>query len=251
MNRWQTFKLDYAKDGVDGEISICLMSEDGKLNINELYNFEKHEFIGNKKQQEELKTLLKTIFDSIQKAGNKSEVNLFEAFEKFLKDRQDKVRDVTELITVKEFESFKNNMFYTPAQGEQSKKLFLTDIFTIWSQTPIMNPWFFSASMCQILGLEQPKKISEDALKAFKTFYSWPQDWDAIFTKVYKKDFKALPKSFQLILATTFGPETFSVLSYGKVGDITHRIFAILERDTQDREDKAPAKVTIKKIYWV
>lgn len=254
MNRWQTFKLDSKKDGIDGEINMCLMSESGKLNINELYNFEKHEWIGSKKQQEELKVLLKSMFDAIAKEMKGIQGNLFDAFEKFLKDRNDKLRDVTELITMKEFEPFKNYIFYTPTQGEQApnkKHLYLTDLFTIWSQTPVMNPWFFSSSICTILGLEMPKKIPEETLKAFKIFYSWPQDWDKIFSKFYKKDYKALPKSFQLILAATFGPETFSVLSYGTVGDITHRLFAILERDTQNRQDKAPAKVTIKKIYWI
>ena len=250
MNRWQTFKLDAAKDDIDGEISICLMSEQGKININELYNFEKHEFIGQKKQQEELRNLLKDIFEGITKEA-KTSSNLFDAFEKFLKERQDKLRDVTELITIKEFEPFKNSMFYTPAEGESKKRLFLTDIFTVWSQTPIMNPWFFSSSMQQILGLEVPKSIPEESLKTFKMSYSWPQDWDKIFSKLYKKELKTLPKGFPVILAATFGPEIFSVLSYGKVGEITHRIFAILERDAQDRQEKAPAKVTIKKIYWV
>lgn len=254
LNKWQTFKLDYTKDGVDGEINICLMSEDGKLNINELYNFEKHEFNGNKKQQEELKNLLKSLFNNFHKESKEGQSPLFEAFEKFLKEKQDKLRDVTELITIKEFDMFKNNMFYSPGEQKETqekKNLYLTDIFTIWSQTPTMNPWFFSTSMSEILGLERPKNIPDDVLKAFKTSYSWPQDWKPLFEKLYKKDFKSLPKNFQPLLSATFGPETFSVLSYGKVGDITHRIFAILERNTQDRQDKAPAKVTIKKIYWV
>lgn len=254
MNNWQTFKFDLLKDGIDEEINVCLMSESGKININELYNFQKHTFIGSKKQQEELKALLKQLFDNMSKIDKSIPSNLFASFEKFLHDRQDKIRDVSELITIKEFEAFKNNMFYSPPQDKQAtnkNKLYLTDIFTLWSKTPVMNPWLFSVSMRAILGIELPKNVPLDVLKTFKMTYSWPQDWKPIFAKLYKKELKDLPKNLSMILASTFGPEIFSVLSYGKVGDVTHRMFAILERDTQDRQDKAPAKVTIKKIYWV
>jgi hypothetical protein len=90
-----------------------------------------------------------------------------------------------------------------------------------------------------------------DAIKNFKGSYSWPTDWNNTFSKLYKKDFNSLPKGITRLLGTQFGPETFSVLSYGTVGQITHRIYAILERDTTNREAKEPTKITIKKLYWL
>jgi hypothetical protein len=98
---------------------------------------------------------------------------------------------------------------------------------------------------------EMNKDVAANALKTFKGSYSWPADWNNTFAKIYKKDFNTLPKEITRLLASTFGPETFSVLSYGTVGQITHRLFAIVERDTTDREDKEPAKIIIKKLYYM
>lgn len=254
LNRWQTFKLDFTKDGIDGNIRICIMSEDGKINLNELYDFQRHAFTGSSKEQEELKKTLKEIFGNIKKESGSE--GLFEALETFLKERDDKLRDITELLTIKSFANFKNDIFYTPehqsSTGKEKKPLYLTDIFTLWSGKRTIDPWLLSYSMRAILDLPEANQgIVANALKNFKGSYSWPADWNNIFSKIYKKDFNNLPKGIASLLASTFGPETFSVLSYATVGQITHRLFAIVERDTADREDKEPAKVTVKKLYWI
>jgi hypothetical protein len=251
LNKWQTIKLDEGKDGVDGEIKICIVSEDGKINLNELYDFQKHEFIGNGKEKEELKKLLQELLGNIKRAGTQ---DLFQSLETFLKERDDKLRDVTELLTIKSFATFKNDLFYSPdsASNKDKKTLYLNDIFTLWSRKRTIDPWLLSASLCSLMNLSELKKGPfADAIKNFKGSYSWPADWNNTFSKLYKKDFNSLPKGITGLLGTQFGPETFSVLSYGTVGQITHRIYAILERDTLDREAKEPAKITIKKLYWI
>lgn len=254
LGRWQTVTLDAAKDGLEGEIKICIMSEDGKINLNELYDFQKHAFVGSGKEQEELKKTIQEIFGSIKKASGGQ--GLYESLESFLKVRNDKVRDVTELLTIKGFESFKDTIFYSPDQqksaNKEKKPLYLTDIFTVWSHKRTIDPWLFSYSMRTIFNLPEPDKgAAADALKGFKGSYTWPADWNNVFSKIYKKDFNTLPKGIASLLGLTFGPETFSVLSYGTVGQITHRLFAVLERDATDRESKEPAKVHIKKLYWI
>ena len=251
LNRWQKVKLDFAKDGLDAEINICIMSEDGKINLNELYDFEKHTFVGSGKDQEELKKTLQEIFGNIKKVSDSE--GLFESLEAFLKERNDKIRDITELLTIKEFSIFKNNIFYTPEHKSGAKKpLYLTDIFTLWTQNRTIDPWLISYSVRTILDLPEPNQGAVDnALKNFKESYTWPADWNNLFSKIYKKEFNSLPKGITQLLGTTFGPETFSVLSYAKVGSITHRLFAILVRDTSEREDKEPAKILIKKLYWI
>jgi hypothetical protein len=251
LNKWLTIKLDSARDGIDGEIKVCIASEDGKINLNELYDFQRHEFVGKGKEQEELKKLLQEILSSIKKAGTE---DLFQSLEAFLKERNDKLRDITELLSIKSFALFKNELFYNPdTQGSGNKKsLYLNDLFTLWSRKGTMDPWLLSSSVCALLNLAELKKGPvADAIKNFKGSYSWPADWNSIFSKLYKKDFNSLPKGITRILSVNFGPETFSVLSYGTVGQITHRLYAIVERDTTNREAKEPAKVTIKKLYWV
>lgn len=259
LNRWQIFTFTKAKDGFEGKIAICLMSEEGKIDLNAIYDFNKHAFTGNAQEQIALKGVLKTIFESISKQlGGK---DLFGVFEKFLKERQSKIRDVTELLTAKEFEPFKDRMFYEPAEqktGEGKEALFLTDLFTIWSQNPKVDPWFFSPSLGAALGLKAPagtvedrKNKSRELFKEFKPTYTWPADWNKLLGKMYGKEFAALPKGMQSLLETRFGPRVFSVLSYGTVGKITHRLFAILEREREGVDKQQPAAVTIKELYWI
>lgn len=249
LNKWQTIKLDSSKDGIDGEIKFCIASEDGKINLNELYDFQKHEFIGNSKEKEELKKLLQDLFGNIKRAGTQ---DLFQALEAFLKERDDKLRDVTELLAVKSFSAFKNDLFYNPdnTEGKDKKTLYLNDIFTLWSRKRTIDPWLLSASLCSLMNLPELKRSSfADAIKNFKGSYSWPADWNNTFSKLYKKDFNSLPKGISRLLGTQFGPETFSVLSYGTAGQITYRIYAIIERNVLNREAKEPAKITIKKLF--
>lgn len=253
LNKWQTIKLDTTKDGIDGEIRICITSEDGKININELYDFQKHEFIKGK-EQEEFKKLLQELFGKLKKSSDSEDPLM--SVEAFLKERTDSLRDVSELISAKAFAGFKNNIFFNPdqqnSQSKDKKTLYLSDIFTIWSRKRTIDPWLMSYSIRSMLELaELSKGPYVEAIKNFKGTYNWPTDWNNIFSKLYKKDFNNLPKGMQHLLNVNFGPETFSVLSYGTVGQVTHRLYAIIERDTINRIPKEPAKISIRKLYWV
>jgi type II secretory pathway pseudopilin PulG len=253
LNTWQTVKLNAEHDDIDGEIKICIMSEDGKININELYDFKKHSFVGSKSEQDNIKKALTELFATIKKTSGGQDI--FESLESFLKKRDEKIRDVTELLSIKPFEIFKNNIFYSPdgpQSGKDKKSIYLTDVFTIWTQKKTMDPWLFSHSVRTLLELPIPDKNAiADAIKVFNGAYTWPASWNNVFLKIYKKDFNSLAKGITPLLNTTFGPETFSVLSYGTVGRVTHRLFAILERDTSNRKSKDPATVHIKKLYWI
>jgi len=166
------------------------------------------------------------------------------------------LRDVSELLTIKAFANFKNDIFLNPdRQGsldKERKVLYLNDIFTIWSRKRTVDPWLLSYSVRTLLDLSDLSKSSHtEAIKGFQGSYSWPADWNNVFSKLYKKDFNSLPKNMQRLLNVNFGPETFSVVSHGTVGDVTHRLYAIIERDTMSRKPKEPAKVAIKKLYWI
>ena len=49
LNRWQEFDLKEKVDGVDGQIKVCLMCEEGKINLNRIIDFEKGTFDGDGK----------------------------------------------------------------------------------------------------------------------------------------------------------------------------------------------------------
>lgn len=284
LNRWQRFPLSQDVDGIDGQIKICLVSEEGKININALYDFKKHAYKGTQAQQEISKVLLRETFKSIGKE------DLFEQFEKYLKDRSYRLDDVTELMSIKGFEAFKNNIFYQPpalknvqakssqvsaAQFDQAdaqepgdqtsgakkgkKKVYLTDIFTVWSGKFSVDPWLLSDSLCGLLGvkraergdIEGRKQAVEQIAKEFKSTFQFPADWKKYFEPLYGTDFKSLSKGVEFILNTKFEPKIFSVLSYGSVGSVTLKMLAILQREKTTKDKRIAYSVTIKKIYWL
>ncbi len=258
INRWQTFKLQEEVEGIDAEIKICISCEEGKIDLNEWYDFKKHEF---KSIQEGLSYQgpLEDIFKQMQERGVKAE--LFPAFEKFLQERSYELDDITELLTIKEFIAFKQHVFYEPpSEKEEKRPLYLTDVFTVWSGKKGLQPWLFSDSISSILDLqraqagdvEKRKQSLDKWLENFKQKVSLPDDWETVFEPLYGKDFDSLPKGIEAFLSSTFEPKTFSVLSYGKVGDVTQKLFAIIRRTVSSKKNgEHSIAVTIKKIYWI
>ena len=127
LNRWQIFNLDGAIDGVSGEIGICLSSEHGKININEAFDFKKHEF------KKEYEALLKTL-----EIPGKIQLGEFHSrLVEFLKKRGKKIYDPSEIMNVEGFENL--DVFYHPPQrplknkpAEPNNDLYLCDIFTLF-----------------------------------------------------------------------------------------------------------------------
>ena len=118
QGRWQTFILKHDVDGIDAQLSVCITCEDGKLNVNSFYDFEKHEF--KKIAQASPEELFKQLGEASKPfTGNK---NMFEPIQDFLKKQQDPLVDVTQLLQGKALEEFKEHLFYIP-----SKELLATE----------------------------------------------------------------------------------------------------------------------------
>jgi hypothetical protein len=259
-NRWQSYTLKKEKDGINAVVQICITAEDGKININELYDFKKHAFINEGQKERDGKKYLQMIFKRMAPfVGGKE---LFGVFEKFLKDRQYKLQDVTELLAIKEFQVFQNNLFYQPpeVQSGQEKKekppLFLTDLFTVSSGPALIEPWLLSSSVALLFDFKitdsskkESKESMEQLLNNFKPQATWATDWDKQLTSRYGKNFKALPEGLAPFLNPTFKPTKFSVLSYAKVGKIVQKVLAIVERT--DASQDGLHDVFIRKIYWL
>ncbi len=264
LNQWQSFDLKEEIDGIDATLKMCIMSEDGKLDINQLYDFQKKKFIGEGQPKGDMKKIAKQLFITIEKStGGKS---LFQGFEKFLKERQYNIQDATELLTIKEFDVFKNKVFYEPpskgeAKKDSSKKrsLYLTDVFTVWSGKKTIQPWLFSDSMRGVLGIKKVesgdmkdrKNIIKKWLKEFKLSWQWPDGWKKIFSPIYSKDFKSFAQGIDSVLSTKFEPQIFSVLSYATVGKVTQRLFAVIERKKVSNDKTVTFDITLKKLYRI
>lgn len=273
LNRWQKFTLKNAVDGIDGEIGIMLVAEDGKLPINELYDFKKHTFKNVGQPQGDTQKLMQDLCVRIEK--NLGGKGLFEGLSTFLKNRKEPLDDVTELILVPAFKNFKYSIFREPPQKIQAgvqqktltkkeqqshrKQLFLTDLFTVASGQGTMQPWAFSPSVQELFELvpaadvsgAQQKERLAGVLKNFKQKMIWPDDWKASLGVLYGKDFTSLPNSIQSMLDTTFEPVTFSVVIYGTVNGVTQRLFSIIERQKVATKTQKKSYIgKMKRLYW-
>jgi hypothetical protein len=255
LNRWQDFELKEEVDGVDGKISICLMCEEGKINLNRIIDFKKNAFKGTDKSG--WKVVMQEVCKAIDRVAKTGD--LFAAFEKIVKEAQFPFNDATELITKKEFNPFKDALFYQPPTAKKQDTIYLTDIFTVWSSSDKLEPWLFSDSINGLLGLprvevddiKKRKEQTENWVKNFKEKSNWQQDWQTILMPMYGKELRTLPKNIDSMLSTTFAPKYFSVLVHGKVGDITQIVYAILERNKSAQGDNTEYDVIIKKLYWL
>jgi hypothetical protein len=252
LNRWQTFSLTEHADGIEGEIKLCIMCEDGKLDLNAFYDFEKNTFMEGTESQH-IKALLEQLFARIGKKMNTE--NLFASYIAFLSERGTMLNDPTQLLLSKPFAPFKDALFYDPSVKTESKQgapLYLTDLFTVWTGKKTLQPWLLSASIADILQLQRTKDIDKNLaslLKDFKREGGAPKE---VLVKLYQADLNAIPKNIELLLSAKFEPTVFSVLSYGIFGSITQRIFAILERIPKNAQDtNVEYDIKIRKLYWL
>lgn len=255
LNRWQISNLVEAIDGIDAQLRVCIMCEDGKINLNRIIDFEKHVFRGDEKSG--WKAIMQELCKIIEQA-TKSE-GLFTAFEKIVKESTHEFNDATELITHKAFQSFQDTLFYHPPTLDQQPVLYLTDIFTVWSRSDKLEPWLFSDSINGLFGLprvevDDVKKRTEQVeswIKNFKTRSNWQQDWQTLLMPIYGKELRTLPKNIDSVLKPTFVPQYFSVLVEAKVDEVTQRLYAIVNRIDNSRGNNIEYTIEIIKLYWL
>src|SRR3990167_9636677 len=248
LNRWQTISVH--QGGLDGDMKIYIACEDGKLNLNNLDEFEKQDFKGTKQEQEMFR---KKILDKVKSIVH-TDADLFIGLEKLFK--KNRINDVTQLLERPEYIIFANKVFVKPDMNITNPEIVLTDLFTTWSQEDGIEPWMFSQSMADVLGLqgaaratiESKKESLQTWIKLFKPTVQWQQEWNTSLGKVYGVDYKTLPQGIEGMLATKFGPKVFSVVSYGIAGEIIQKVFAIVVRSGNSYGD---IPYRIKKLYWI
>lgn len=261
IDQWQTFNLKKDIDGVDGSIKIAVACEDGKINLNAIYDFAKKKFVGEGALSGDWKKIMQDLCLRLQKQLGVT-TNLFEPFEKFLKQRQYKVNDASELLLIDQFRPFAQRLFYEPpaaaSAGKKERPVYLLDIFTVYGYGRF-QPWMLSDGMRTLLGMKRGSGVAQgestqtraELLKKFKPSINLAQDWKTIFAPIYGIEFAQLPKGIDAVFETTFDPRLFSVVSYGVVGDVTVRVYAILERVRRFAKQKSWYDIKIKKFYWI
>lgn len=253
LNRWQIFNLKKDVDGADGEIKFCISCEDGKIDLNAIYDFTNKKFKGNWKK------MMQEFFTRVQKQIN-SDANLFVPFEKLLKERQYRFNDASELLTLESFGVFDGRVFYVPPiKGQKGKRpVYLMDLFTTYGSIDKLQPWLLSDSVCVALGIkhiqaniQEGKEQVKNWIKKFTPTTNWQQKWNEVLKPVYSIELQSLPNGIDSILDDKFDPKMFCVVSYGKVGATVQRAYAIIERIQRKDKNNVSYDCKIKKLYWI
>jgi len=248
LNRWQTFDLEEKFDGMRGQVKICITCENGKININEAFDFQKNEF------KEKYKLLLQNLFIK----GKLAEGEILKVLTEFFKTRKKKLDDVTELLEVPGLENV-TDLFYKPPKMPESKKnaepnsdICLQDLFTTWSADDKIELLFFSDSMDAVIGLRRPLANDAQKLKEkFKTLIEafkkdWGADWEKNWTNLQPIYGPISPhvKSYKDILSKEFGPGVYSVLSCGTAEGVEQKLLAVIKEvekdDKEQQKNKTP-----------
>lgn len=257
INRWQRFELKENVDGINAQIQMMISCEEGKINVNQVYDFSKKQF-----KTPETKNVIQTLFASLKKFAQ--DKDLYPSFEKFLKERKYPFDDISEILVVEEFKkAFLERQFSVPAQEQQAgtakqESIYLFDIFTVWNDYNTVQAWVLADSLAGLLGLrranvgtlEERKKLAQEITKKVDVEQkSINTVWDASLQKWYSKEYKALPKGIEKLFAAEFNPKYFSVVCFVVVGSITQKLYGIIEREFDEK--KGYAEFSVKKLYWI
>lgn len=259
LGRWTTYELKGSIDGVDGQLQLCITCEDGKINLNTIYDFNKHAFMGQNAQTGNWKTMLETLLKTVEKLTKTSD--LFTSLEAFLKTQQGPLEDVTQLLLIPAFAPFANTL-HVPSPKEPNKDIVpavaLTDLFTLYGNTAGLEPWLLSTSVQMASGIKvnttsfaQRTKAVMQWTKNFKLSPQWKTDWNITLKNMYEKELGSLPKGLDSFFVGTFKPTFFGVLARGTVGKVTQTIYAIIERTRRSHNNQIVYDSVVRKWYIV
>jgi len=269
MNRWQLFELKEEIDGIDGEVKICISCEDGKIDINKAFDFNKGVF------KLEYEPLLKTL----QLTKEKTKESFLTKLAAYLKKRKRNVSDLSELLEEPTLEITKH--FYVPPERADNPKLSkpntdlaIGDIFTIWGKNGQLEALFLSDALCSILNLRRP--AAHDAKFLAEKFKQITKEFDPGLDQNQEKFWKIVrpiyeqKSSFKIkdrkIFSPKFEPRVYSVLSSGKVGTVQQHVLAIIkalpekkaakEPKAEEKKEEKEKKRTVRRfkvlrLYWI
>lgn len=261
INRWRNFDLHTETDGVEGTIAVYVACEEGKININSMFDLEKKQFVFDEKDDftKDLWTRVGTVFRS--KTAGVGVTDFKDFLVRHLKDRKEPLDDVSELFN--EEPLVHTPPIFTPQAGAFDKSgvaapLGVIDLLTISEFMEKLQPVFLSRGMCDLLGFKNlpsdddgREKVIRDLVGKVKldAKISWAREWDKILAPIYGKTFNQIEGRFRW---TTFdqhiGALTISVLCYGKMSNKTVGVFALLRRQVE--QDKRVV-YHVKKLYWI
>ena len=256
-DQWQLFELTKKADGYDAQMGIYITCEFGKININQIYDSKAQEFITSAPGKT-AEAILKEIGTHIKPFV--SQQDFMQQLINFLKKQNRPLITITELLRDKKLRDFKDALWFLPPipaapithnAKEEQNQIYIQDLFTIYGDTYKFYPLFLSRSLKRVLGLKTDEFSQKSIDKIIKnmslTQASWEKDWDTYLKSTYGQEFKSLPADSIPYLSTKFEPNLFSVVCYGRVGQVEQKLLAILERFTVEKGEA----VKVTSMYWI
>jgi hypothetical protein len=251
LNQWQTFAFKEDVDGIEGSCVFQISCEQGKVNINALYDFKEKKFV--KKGSIDASAIFKALSDGLKSLMTEQGIEVFERC--FKENGHNFLEDVSALLMCKEFQNSAELLF--PEKDRESNKIALTDIFTVSTIDTSLQPLLLSNGMRAVLGLtlkpdveQRRKKLEEIAKILLSSSSSAEQQWHMVEEPLSNKKYEALPSSIRALFTAKYGLTTFCVVSYGSVGLATQKVAAILEK-SREGSKKQSERYIVTKLYWL
>lgn len=254
------FNCTKAIEGFDARIKIVLFVEDGKLDINSIYDYTKHTFrISStpEKSREAMSRISKKIEEM---TGIKDVIT---SLEKFLSKRTAPLNDITELLAIPEFRIFDQFRYasvdtviqeqYTPHLG---------DIFTVQTGKQNINAWFLSKAWVSIAGFQSSILYTQDQ-KQRSELIQWIEslgkslnnfkDTAVLYQKLYNaKIDTSFTTQYSFFVTTKKIPAVFSAAIECMVNGVSARLYVIFQRvKRKKKEGNSEYKIEVKKLYWI
>lgn len=251
LNHWQTFKLNEERDGIEGEVQLYITSEQGKIDLNALYDFKAKKFIVDGAL--DARKLIQLFADKFKPISG--DVNIVDMLERFMQSREYPIEDISELLSIKGFGKFNDFLWSAPPPQDKKEPIIaLTDVFTVNTYARSLQPVVISPSLQFILGFKQQaydekgSKQKKETAKLIKTAMNWQQEWDKVLAPLYGKGYTDVPAEIRSLYISQFEATMFSVISYATIGAVTVKLCAIIEKLSQ--KEKTPTFV-LRKLYWL
>ena len=234
MNTWRTYDLSEEVDGIDAQVKIYIVSEQGKIQLNSLYDFKDKKW----KTSPDGKKIVDLVSDAYKKDLDR--ISLTEQISNSLKDRGKPLYDLTEFAKIKELQKF------------IQRQSFLFDVFSAEEMDATINPFGISAGLQKILGMKIPEKFEQkklvEIIQKIPAKVDWKTDWDNTLASFYGKRYNEIPQEIKQLFGTSLDGTVYSVIIQVTVNSAFQQIYAVLTKDLQENPVKP---FLIKKLVWL
>jgi hypothetical protein len=267
LNTWQTFTLTQTVDGIDALCQIYITCENGKIDLNSLYDYKQKKWQKAKNKRTQAlpgKTEKDTTYDAkkvMTFISNKvrdtfAGKNIVEILDQIFRERTEPIEDLSVLLTAKDLQGKKIALFpELPTKQENKPSIAVSDIFTIFTHKNEIEPILLAPGLIHAAGFKPPLRTKEalSFIKEIKPDESVSLIWDDTLGPWYGVQQATIPGEFESLFSkklTGFEGKAFSVVSYGTSGTFTQKLCVVLQQEEGMPGQQQPRYV-IKRWYWL